>query len=99
MKVRYTPVAEQDLEAIGDWIAEDSPRGAVAFIERLNRACDSLGALPLAFPIDPELVDLALRKRVVGPYLIFYRVTEEVEIVRVIHGARDYGVLFRDEDG
>ena len=33
------------------------------------------------------------------PYLIFYRVTEEVEIVRVIHGARDYGVLFRDEDG
>ncbi|MFT3811291.1 MAG: type II toxin-antitoxin system RelE/ParE family toxin [Micropepsaceae bacterium] len=98
MKVRYTRAAEGDVEAIGDWIAEDSPRGAVAFIERLSRACDALASMPLAYPVEPELADLKLLKRVVGPYLVFYRVTDHVEIVRVIHGARDYALVFRDGD-
>ena len=32
-----------------------------------------------------------IRRRVFGPYLIFYRTeNSEVKILRVIHGARDY---------
>lgn len=97
MKVRYAWAAERDIETIGDWIAEDSPQAAIAFVERLSRACGGLAAMPLAYPIVPELADLKLRKRVVGPYLVFYRVTDTVEIARVLHGARDYEMLFRDD--
>jgi plasmid stabilization system protein ParE len=38
-----------------------------------------------------------IRRRVHGNYLIFYRVREElVEVVHVLHGARDYETLFQN---
>lgn len=49
----------------------------------------------------PALADRragGLRRRLHAGYLIFYRVgTDRVEIVRIIHGARDYpSLLFKD---
>jgi toxin ParE1/3/4 len=39
-----------------------------------------------------------IRKRGHGRYLIFYRVLEkEVEILRIVHGARDWAALFADD--
>jgi len=31
-------------------------------------------------------------------YLIFYRVTDRVEVLRIIHGARDWAPLLDDSD-
>jgi toxin ParE1/3/4 len=40
----------------------------------------------------------ALRRRPFGSYLIFYRVgTETVEVVHILHGARDYEPLLFPE--
>ncbi len=36
MKVAFTPMAEKDLEAIGDHIASDNPSRAVTFIRELR---------------------------------------------------------------
>ena len=43
MKVVITAAAEDDLEAIAERIARDSPRRALAFVEELRACC-----LPLA---------------------------------------------------
>lgn len=35
MKLGIAPLAEHDLETIGDWIAQDNPVRAVSFTEEL----------------------------------------------------------------
>lgn len=37
MKLGISPLAEQDMEAIGDYIAQDNPVRAVSFTEELYR--------------------------------------------------------------
>jgi plasmid stabilization system protein ParE len=90
--------AAADLEAIGDHIAEESPRRAVAFVRELREACEGLGELPERFPLVPRYEHAGIRRRVHGNYLIFYRIgTESVEVIHVLHGAMDYEPLLFPE--
>jgi toxin ParE1/3/4 len=84
-----SPQAEHDLEGIGDYIAEDSPSNAERFIERLTQRFVSLGRNPRIGRARPELRP-DLRSFPYGAYLILYRpIDEGVEIVRVLHAARN----------
>lgn len=96
MIVVFSAVAEAELEAIGDWIAKDSPQRALSYVVELREACLKLGRTPRALPLVPRYEHSGIRRRVHGNYLIFYRIGERyVEIVHVLHGARDYeAVLF-----
>jgi plasmid stabilization system protein ParE len=40
MRVLLSPAAERDLEAIGDYIAEDNPARALTFIGEIRRRCE-----------------------------------------------------------
>ena len=99
MSVRLTAAAESDLERIGDYIARDNPRRALAFVLELREACMSLAAMPLAFALVPRYEPHGVRRRVHGNYLIFYRVDAgRVTVLHVLHGAMDYAaILFDDE--
>lgn len=99
MKVVFSRNAERDLEAIGDWIAQDNPSRAVSFVAELVKSCKSIGKTPRAFPLVDRSRDLRLRRRIYGDYLIFYDVgTTSVEILHVLHGARDYAqIIFPSE--
>ena len=90
MRVRFTRSARQDLAEIGNWIAADNPKAAARMVDRLISAGEGLSKLPLRFPATSPR---ALRKRVVGDYIIFYRVLETVEVVRILHTARDWLAL------
>ncbi|MCC5862845.1 MAG: type II toxin-antitoxin system RelE/ParE family toxin [Gammaproteobacteria bacterium] len=46
MRLTLTPLAEQDLEAIGDYIAGDNPIPAVSFIRELRDQCHRIAANP-----------------------------------------------------
>jgi len=96
MKVGFSPRSAQDLEEIGDFIARDSPRRAVSFVDELEQACEAIADAPLGHEAQPHLRP-DLRRAVYGRYLIFYSVREaEVRIERVLHGARDLsGDLFQ----
>jgi plasmid stabilization system protein ParE len=96
MIVVISDAAEADLEAIGDWIAERSPQRALTFILELRERCLGLADLPRGFPLVPRYEHHGVRRRPYGNYLIFYRVTDErVEVLHVLHGARDYeAILF-----
>jgi plasmid stabilization system protein ParE len=90
MIVELTAAAEADLEAIGDYIAQDNPVRALSFVRELSRSCLELADMPEAWPIVPRYERHGVRRRVHGRYLIFYRVAEgRITILHVLNGAMD----------
>jgi toxin ParE1/3/4 len=86
---RFSPQSQRDLNDIGDYIAKDSPQNAARFVARLEQHCELIAQQPLIGRIRDE-VRPGLRSFGFGRYVIFYRpIAESVEIVRVIHSARD----------
>ena len=91
MIVVISSAAEADLEAIGDWIAQDNPLRAVSFILELRHACKTLADAPRGYALVPRYEHRGVRRKPHGNYLIFYRLGDDVvEVVHILHGARDY---------
>lgn len=92
-KLRYLPIAVDDLISILDWIASVSPANAAAFIEKLDRRILNLKNylfLGKKIPRDEKLKDFGYRVFIIESYLVFYVVRDKVvEIHRVIHSSRN----------
>jgi toxin ParE1/3/4 len=102
VKVEFTAPALLELEGIAEWIARDNPARAYAFVEELEQMCPDIGRQPRAYPFVDRRRARGVRRRVHGNYLIFYREgADAVQILHVIHGARDYApiVFANDEPG
>jgi toxin ParE1/3/4 len=94
MKVFTTPAAEADIEAIGSWIAKESPSRAISFVQQLRKSCRQVGDMPKGFIVVQRYLDFEIRRKPFRDYLIFYRIKNNaVEILHVVHGARDYSEL------
>jgi toxin ParE1/3/4 len=94
MRCAFTPLAEADLEAIGDYIARDNPRRALTFVGELRRRCEQLAHMPRAAPLRPEL-GAGVRVVTLGRYLICYSERgDDIVIERIVHGARSLRNLF-----
>ena len=90
----FAPAAEADLETMVDYIAADNPAAADELVTRLEDLAARLAETPgmgrARFDLLPNLRSFRL-----GRYLLFYRVTSSaIEVVRVLHGARDFPALF-----
>jgi toxin ParE1/3/4 len=86
---RRTRRAEQDLIDIWLWIAADNPPAADRLLDRIDATCGRLADNPRMGPARPDIAPDA-RSFVVGRYLVLYRLVDDgIEIVRVLHGARD----------
>ena len=96
MRVTLSPLAERDLEAIGDYIAEDTPSRALSFVAELRTKCGTIARAPDAYRARPELGE-GIRSCAHGNYVIFFTATKaKVTIVRVLHGAMDIPAQFGD---
>jgi toxin ParE1/3/4 len=96
--VVVTAEAEADLDQITTYIAERSIEIALNFVQELREKCESLADAPRGYPLVPRLEHLGIRRHPFGNYLIFYRVgTNAIEVVHVLHGARDYERLLFPE--
>jgi len=91
-----SPLAEQDIESIGDYIALDNPHRAFTFIAELRSQCARIAASPKAFRTRPELGD-NIRSCAYGNYVIFFQDKPTICIVRVLHGSRDIEAQFPAE--
>jgi toxin ParE1/3/4 len=92
------PQAQSDLAEIWDYIADDSEAEADAFVDTIDQKLEVLAARPLAGRVRDELAE-GVRSFPVGRYIIFYRpLPQGVEIVRVLHGARDLDAIFHPGD-
>ena len=94
MRVVVTAPAERDLEGIFDYIAADSPRNAKKYIGELRKRIKGIGRFPLIHPLRGDL-QTDLRTASHGSHVIVFRIAEKiVEVIRVVHGARDLLALF-----
>ena len=83
------PAARADLVEIGDFIAQDNPGRALSFLAEIEAKMLEAAERPESFPARDD-VCAGLRSARHGRYLIFFlNDDDEVQIVRVLHGARD----------
>jgi toxin ParE1/3/4 len=88
------PAARADLIEIGDFIALDNPARALSFIAEIEATMTTIAERPSSFPARNELAT-GLRSARHGRYLIFFVAGDVgVQIVRVLHGARDLPQAF-----
>jgi len=89
MRLAFTPLAEQDLEAIADYIAADNPVRALSFVRELRAQCQRITLNPPGYRLRPEL-GAGIRSCAHGHYVIFFESNPDaVLIARILHGARD----------
>lgn len=96
-RIRFTEPAAQDLEEIYNYIAVDNLAAADALLSRLQkqwrRAAENPGVGRKRDELKPNLCSVTE-----GNYLVFYRqVADGIEIVRILHGARDIETLFENQ--
>jgi toxin ParE1/3/4 len=105
MSVRavWRRVAERDVVEAAVYIAADNPAAATRFLDAVDRTIRALrersgAGRPRSFD-NPAL--FGLRSRLVkgfANYVVFYRqVDGGIEVLRVLHGARDIDALLQDE--
>src|SRR5687768_9009330 len=93
-RVIRSAASEQDAYEIALFIARDNPDAAFRLIDRFDETLQMLAQNPLAGRIREELAPRT-RSFPVGNYLLFYRPAEDgIELIRVLHGARDLRRLF-----
>ncbi len=91
---RVSEAAHGDLDEIWFYIAQDNPDAADRIVRTLVSRFAMLAGMPEVGRRREEL-SARLRSLAVGNYVIFYRPLENgVEVVRVLHGARDLPPLF-----
>lgn len=89
-QVVLTAKAREDLRAIGAYIARDNAAATLRFTHRLLDEAQALNHAPhrgVQVRQRPEV-----RRIVHRPYLIYYRIEEDRNIIRILrfwHGARD----------
>ena len=91
---RVSNAARADLDEIWLYIAEDDPEAADRFIRSINSRFPKLASMPY-MGRQREEPSPGMRSLPVGNYIIFYRpIDQGIEVVRVLHGARDLPPLF-----
>jgi len=91
MKIRWSPLAADDLRRICERIERDNPDAARRVARTIYDGCGRLkdfphsGRVSYRVPGRRELVFAGL------PYIAVYRVTDDtVQISRIFHGAQDW---------
>ena len=85
-----TPLAEQDVSEIWDYIANDSIEAADRVLAALEKIMHRLAKNPGIGHMRKDLADCRHRFFLVYSYLIVYRFEiEPLQVIRVLHAARD----------
>ena len=90
MKIRWSRAAVEDLREAEDFIAADSPLYAQRFVARLLSSTRKLRTHPRIGRRVLEADDPDIRELIVQTYRIIHKTTpDSVDILGVVHGARD----------
>jgi toxin ParE1/3/4 len=87
-----SPAAEDDL--IDIWFGIATALAADRFLDAIAARILQLATFPESGRQKPD-IGAEVRALTIGNYLVLYRLAEQrIEIVRVVHGARDVSALF-----
>jgi toxin ParE1/3/4 len=98
-KVELLPAAWQDLDDISSYFVTKSVQAANRIIDMLFIAMRRLSSMPEAYPYvrDDELQKQGYRNLICEKYLCIYKIVgNNVYVYHVVHGARNYPLLFTD---
>ena len=96
-RIDRSPRAKADVLSIGRYIAEQSGSHTTAyrFLDKIDERIKFLAHHPMAGEARPDLAANA-RAFPVGNYVLFYRpISDGIQVLRVLHGARDIPRIFR----
>ena len=94
-RIIRAPQAEEDLFEIGLYIARDNPVAADRLLDTIEQKLDLLARQPMVGS-DCSYLAEGLRRFPIGNYVVYYRpFPDGIEVVRVLHGARDADSLFQ----
>lgn len=94
MVVQRRPVPAQDIAGVWNHIADDSLRAADRWVDQLDEQFQLLATQSLMGRARDELSP-GLRSFPFGRYVIFYKPIEGgIDVVRVLHSARDVDAQF-----
>jgi toxin ParE1/3/4 len=96
MPYRLSALAEQDLEEIWSYVAEDaSPATADRLIDAIIDRFERLVEQPRMGRLRPEFGE-GVRSFVVESHAIYYRHEGDVLIARILHGRRDQAAAWSE---
>lgn len=89
-EVVWSVLASDDLVSIAEYITRDSESYAAAVVREIVAAARSLHTFAERGRRVPEYDDPSIRELIVRTYRLVYRVhPQRVEVLRIIHGARE----------
>ena len=81
--------AQDELNKILDYIAQDSFEYALTFYEQVHEKVHNLRYFPKIGRKVPELDDTNIRELIFKNYRVIYRILEDkIQIIRIFHGSR-----------
>jgi addiction module RelE/StbE family toxin len=99
MTVHWTDTAQDHLDAIYAYIAQDSPEYALRMVDRLTRRSQQIAEAPFSGRRVPEYDLDQIREVIERPYRIIYHITpDQIDVIAVLHGARDVLRAGEEED-
>ena len=89
MRLIWAHGAEENIQAIVDYIAQDSVNAALDMEDRIRACVARLMDMPRSGRIgsEPGTYELVIPRT---PYIAIYQVTDLVEVLRVLHGAQQW---------
>jgi toxin ParE1/3/4 len=97
-RILRTRASRADYDEIWSYIAKDNIAAADRLIDEFDATLQTIAASPLIGRKVNEL-EVGLRSIPVGNYLIFYRlIADGIELIRVVHGARDVNPDYFEEE-
>ena len=88
MIVHWTKTAVEHLDAIHQYIANDSTAYARHMADRLTRRTQQIADHPYSGRKVPEYDADSVRELIEGPYRIIYHIKQDrIDVIAVLHGA------------
>ena len=87
-QARWTPQAAEDLQAIHDFIARDSPHYAKLMVAEILSAVDTIEKFPEIGRRITELPHENLRQLIKPPHRIVYRLDDAIHILTIFRDSR-----------
>jgi toxin ParE1/3/4 len=94
LRLIRTTEAVEDLDAIWDYIAQDSPEAADRVVDELQGIFQLLATYPGMGELQSTLAKRTYRRFTHRNYVIYFRPVEDgILLLRVLHGAREHESL------
>jgi toxin ParE1/3/4 len=94
-KIKYTPIAVDDMDEIFSYISKDNIVGAETLLKKITEGITRPAEFPNIGSVLSEekynLINRGYRFIVIQPYLVFYRIIDNTVIIhRILHSRRVY---------